>query len=77
MIADMMGDGPDAQAMRLECEKAMDEASGAWKLRMAMPAGCRAGRVAVWCQDCMLAGQKVRRGSGGSAAVAAAVGCCV
>ena len=27
---------------------------------MATPAGCRAGRVAVWCEQCMARGKEVR-----------------
>ncbi|KAI7836480.1 hypothetical protein COHA_009632 [Chlorella ohadii] len=59
MMAEMMGGSEEAQARRLECQKQMDGASGEMRLRMETPAGCRAGRVAVWCERCMMRGQQV------------------
>ena len=73
MMGEMMGgsggEGEEGvRAMRLRCERMMGgeggeedgEGAGEQRLRLEVPHGCRAGRVAVWCHDCMMRGRKVR-----------------
>ena len=76
MMGGSGGEGEEGvRAMRLRCERMMGgeggeeggEGAGEQRLRLEVPRGCRAGRVAVWCHDCMMRGRKVRmRGCVGS-----------